>query len=390
MDYQKILAEASSWVKSYIASLPNPNLSFHNDTHTFQVVEAAKKIATYYRLNERDSFIVEVAAYFHDLGYCTGTAEGHESRSADIAEQFLKERNVDTEVISIVKRCIEATRMPQHPENLLEQIVCDADLFHLGYANFDERNKLMRKEAEAIAGHPISKKEWRKKTISLMERHHYHTEYGQLFLNQKKQENLTALKRKDEEEPDGEKVSEKKKEKNGRPSRGIETMFRITSTNNQRLSDMADNKSHILITVNSIILSVVIAMLIRKLDSNEHLILPTIVLLVVSLATMTVAILATRPSIPNITYTAKDVKEKKVNLLFFGNFHKMDLEDYNKGMREVMEDSDYLYGTLIKDVYSQGVVLGRKYRLLRLAYNIFMFGLILSVISFVFIVVWYA
>jgi hypothetical protein len=102
-----------------------------------------------------------------------------------------------------------------------------------------------------------------------------------------------------------------------------------------------------------------------------------------------VSILATRPSIPSGVFTKKDIDEKKVNLLFFGNFYKMNLDDYAAGMRKVMSDSEFLYGTLIKDVYSQGVVLGRKYRLLRLSYNIFMFGLILSVLGFITVFILY-
>lgn len=190
-------------------------------------------------------------------------------------------------------------------------------------------------------------------------------------------------------EPEGKSIpaNEVVKKKDKRPDRGIETMFRITSTNNQRLSDMADNKSNILITVNSIILSVVIALLLRKLDNNAHLIFPTIILLSISLATMVIAILATRPSIPSGYYTAEDLKEKRVNLLFFGNFHRMDLQNYTVGMKQVMEDREFLYNTLIKDVYSQGVVLGRKFKLLRLAYNIFMYGLIASVLAFLVVVI---
>ncbi len=190
-------------------------------------------------------------------------------------------------------------------------------------------------------------------------------------------------------EPEGKPIptTEVVQKKDKRPDRGIETMFRITSTNNQRLSDMADNKSNILITVNSIILSVVIALLLRKLDNNAHLIFPTIILLSISLATMVIAILATRPSIPSGYYTAEDLKEKKVNLLFFGNFHRMDLQNYTIGMKQVMEDREFLYNTLIKDVYSQGVVLGRKFKLLRLAYNIFMYGLIASVLAFLIVVI---
>jgi len=94
------------------------------------------------------------------------------------------------------------------------------------------------------------------------------------------------------------------------------------------------------------------------------------------------AILATRPSLPNGKFTAKDLSTKKVNLLFFGNFYKMKINDYSAGMTHVLCNNDFLYQSLIKDEYIQGVVLGRKYRLLRAAYNVFMFGLIIVFLTF--------
>ena len=145
---------------------------------------------------------------------------------------------------------------------------------------------------------------------------------------------------------------------------------------------MADNKAHILITVNSIILSAIISLVLRRLEENGFLAIPSFILLAISVASMTFSILATRPNIPAGTFTQQDIDDKKVNLLFFGNFYKMDLQQYTAGMLKVMDDSNFLYGTLIKDVYSQGVVLGKKYRLLHIAYNIFMFGLIIAVIAF--------
>jgi hypothetical protein len=159
-------------------------------------------------------------------------------------------------------------------------------------------------------------------------------------------------------------------------------MFRITSTNHQRLSDMADNKAHIMISTNSIILSVILSLLLRKLEDNPHLIIPTMLLLIICVVTMVFSILATRPSIPEGMFTSEDIKQKRVNLLFFGNFYRMSLPDYEKGMHALMEDREFLYGSLIKDVYAQGVVLGRKYRLLRIAYNVFMFGIIAAVLAF--------
>ncbi|RZM23387.1 MAG: phosphohydrolase, partial [Pedobacter sp.] len=73
----------------------------------------------------------------------------------------------------------------------------------------------------------------------------------------------------------------------------------------------------------------------------------------------------------------------KTNLLFFGNFYKMQLEEYQWAMNEMMKDNDYLYNSMIKDLYFLGLVLHRKYKLLRITYNIFMFGIIVSVIAFV-------
>ena len=159
-------------------------------------------------------------------------------------------------------------------------------------------------------------------------------------------------------------------------------MFRISSNNHQRLSDMADNKAHIMITTTSIIISVLLSLLLRKLEDNPQLIIPTMLLLAVCVITMVFSILATRPTLPEGTFTQQDIDTRKVNLLFFGNFYKMSFEDYDSGMKQMMNDRDFLYGSLTKDVYSQGIVLGKKYRLLRKGYNVFMYGIVASVIAF--------
>ncbi|MBK1440059.1 HD domain-containing protein [Parapedobacter sp. ISTM3] len=387
MDYNAVLTDADHWVKAYMAKQEGHGYCFHNLAHTEDVVKAATVMADHYRLSARDRFVVLIAAYFHDLGYFSGGATEHEKRGAELAADFLTNYGVEQPIIEAVKDCIYATRLPQRPKNLLEEIVSDADLFHLGGDNFRERNDLMLKER---TGDGCLEQDWCGQTLSLMESHKYHTTYAQQRLNEKKQKNIEFLKEQQAAEAsvlpamavakDGGK--KKKKQQNNRPDRGIETMFRVTSTNNQRLSDMADNKANILLTVNSIILSVVIALLVRKLEDAEHLAAPTFVLLLVSLSTIVVAILATRPKIPGGMFSQDDVDKKAVNLLFFGNFYKMGLDEYASGMKKVMEDRDFLYGTLTRDVYSQGVVLGRKYRLLRLAYNIFMYGMIISVLTF--------
>src|SRR5690606_15761469 len=135
----------------------------------------------HYQLSDEELFIVTAASWFHDIGYLFDCKQ-HEAKGVDIATRFLEEHKVDPEVIVQIKGCILATMMPQRPEGLLQQIVCDADLFHLGSGSFKERNKLMRKEAEAFSCHEIDKNEWNMKTIGLLKSHHFHTAYCQKLL----------------------------------------------------------------------------------------------------------------------------------------------------------------------------------------------------------------
>lgn len=167
-----------------------------------------------------------------------------------------------------------------------------------------------------------------------------------------------------------------------RPNRGIETMFRISSNNHQALSQMADNKAHIMITVNSIIISVLLSVLIRSLDNEPHLTIPVAILLLVNVITIIYSILATRPNIPSGKFSKNDLDQQKVNLLFFGNFYKMPLGDFSEGMTRLMENRNFLYNSLIVNLHQQGLVLGKKYKYLRISYNIFMYGLVMSLIAF--------
>jgi predicted metal-dependent HD superfamily phosphohydrolase len=397
MNYQQLLQQAQSYVLNYYKTHNTDTLIYHNLQHTNGVVAAATQIANHYQLNDSDFFIVVCACWFHDIGYIED-AENHEQKGAQLAADFLKGNDVtDTEQITKVNGCIMATKMPQSAANLLEQIVCDADLFHLGTDDFFEKDNLMRKEYNARNNTDYNKQEWRKKTIQFLQKHQYYTEYCKLLLTDTQAKNFVELnekvsKKEVKEEkqtlaeaapPSPDQQIKDKKKKADRPEKGIETMFRISSSNHQRLSDMADQKAHILITVNSIILSAIISLILRKISEYQFLIVPTIILLTISVLAMTFSILSTRPTIPMGYFTKDDVDNKRVNLLFFGNFYKMGINDFNYGMRAMMEDSEFLYGSMIKDLYAQGVVLGRKYRLLRIAYNIFMFGLIISMVAFV-------
>jgi predicted metal-dependent HD superfamily phosphohydrolase len=365
---------------------------FHNLRHTEDVVAAVKDIGVRSDLTDEEFELVLVAAWLHDLGYKYG-ADNHEESSARLAEELLERLSVPTKKIKFISSAILATRLPQKPKTLVERVLCDADLYHLSNKTFEEKSELLREEWKATGFKDMTDQEWVQHNIDFMEAHTYHTPYGQTLLDEGKKKNIKRLKKSMEPE-----VSKKKYRKMQdevvklrtkldkmsvlKPDRGIETMFRLTSHNHILLSQMVDSKASILITINSIILSLVVSVLVRKLEENTNLLYPTIILISVCLATMVFSILASRPNISSGKFTKEDIKNKKTNLLFFGNFHAMKLEDYEWGMKEMMKDADYLYGSLTKDIYFLGKVLGKKYRYLRIAYSIFMYGFVVAILSF--------
>ena len=178
-------------------------------------------------------------------------------------------------------------------------------------------------------------------------------------------------------------VKDKNKESKAQSAdRTVETMFRTTSANSQRLSSQADTKAHIMISVNSIIISVLLSLVVRKIDAYSNLTIPIIMLLLVNLVTIIFSILATRPNISKRKFSESDFQENKVNLLFFGNFFTMSFDTYSNFMLHIMSDKQYLYITMLRNLYEQGIVLAKKYSRLKTSYNVFMYGLILSVIAF--------
>jgi predicted metal-dependent HD superfamily phosphohydrolase len=193
MDYQELLKKISAYVVQFFLEHPHQHLYYHNLTHTVTILEAANKMNAHYNLSDKDQFIVSAAIWFHDTGILIDGLQDHETKSVEIAENFLKNTGISQEEITEIKKCILATKLPQHPRSLTEKIICDADLFNLGTTEFNENNKLVRKENEECRHQKLSDQEWRAGTIALLKNHHYHTEFCQLLLNKTKEANLKSL-----------------------------------------------------------------------------------------------------------------------------------------------------------------------------------------------------
>ena len=390
MNYEKATKHIEGFVSHFFFNRVDPRYCFHHIQQTEYVLRSALRIAKSFRLSKREIFLLTAAAWFQNTGYYQGDTR-HEERSCELGADFLKRNKIPLADIGQICRLILSTRSGQQPADVLEKILADANHFYFGCKPFAKWNDRLYKEHQFLQPNDfLSMESWQKEMIQMMTDHRFHTTYCRLKLAKQRIINIKTLAQQNMKESDDksstmiEKVQSGKPEENRKKKteKGVDTMFKIASSNSQRLSSMADNKAHILITVNSIILSAIISLLIRKLDTDTYLIIPTIIILGVSLTTMIFAILATRPDISKGTFQARDLASEDINLLFFGNFYKMPLGEYEKGMIQMMESSEFLYGALIRDAHTQGGVLGRKYRQLRLAYSIFMFGLIISVCAF--------
>ena len=377
---------------------------YHDLTHTQDVVRSCRQIGLAYGLPMDDLEMLQIAAWFHDSGYEKGP-ENHEERSAEYAAQFLKNLDFAPEVIDVIKGCIKATKIPQRPVGLLQQIICDADLSHLGEKSYWMRTARVRQELIVTQNRLMTEDEWLDFELTFMLGHNYNTDVAKEMFQKRKAKHIVQLRKQqmrlspeiangaDEiflfEKEEIEKEKRKSLAKLSKQEmvytgvgRGVETMYRTTYNTHNNLSALADHKANLMLSINTIMISIVFSMLVPQLNNASQLIIPTVVLLTVCLTSIIFATLSTRPKVTTGEVTLDDIRNKRSNLLFFGNFYNMKLEDFQWGMMEMIKNPDFQYSSMTRDLYYLGKVLAQKYRYLTFCYNIFMFGMILSVILF--------
>lgn len=366
----------------------SPSYTYHNFNHTVRVVQATEKLIEKEPVSQTEKTALLLAAWFHDTGYTDG-GEHHEQRSIGVLRDFAQNRSIDPETLSLASQLIAATEFSNEPKTKPEQIIRDADSAHFADPNYLALCELLREEWKLLGHKQYTDLEWALENRHILAQcHRYYSDYAKRKWQPLKDVNIGLVQQRiNELEAEQVKNAGKKKktEKEERPDRGIETMFRTTLNNHTHLSQIADSKANILLSVNAIIISIALSTLIPKLDSpsNIHLVIPTFIMIMFSVVSIIFAILSTKPKVTRGSFTREEIGQKNINLLFFGNFYKMPVDEYVWAMNEMMKDKEYLYDSMIKDLYYLGIVLNRKYKMLRITYNVFMTGIIVSVIAFV-------
>jgi len=376
MRQSEIVINSFDNLKRFLESKPNEDRRYHDYTHSKKVAEEVYRLAQRAGLKKKTTEDLVLAAIFHDIGYATDP-KNHEYVSAKYAERFLLENEFDPIRVEAVKKYILATKLSWNDFDTNAQYLRDADLNSLGSENYMSINEDLLHEKINIEGEEISEGDWNDHNIDFFRKHTYHTDVANELYKKGKKRNLKRLLKKKKE------IISENEQKSFATSRVAQTQLKTSLRNHIDLSSIADNKANIMLSVNAIVITVGLPLMAQQIYENKFFIIPIIVLGLSSIISMAYATLSTRPIKMSGISNLDDIPEKKTNLFFFGNFFKMNFEDYEIGIKQVVGDDEILDNTVTRDLYFLGKSLGAKFHYLRICYNAFLIGMVVTVILFV-------
>ncbi|PHS67133.1 MAG: hypothetical protein COB12_04355 [Flavobacterium sp.] len=404
---KKLLNKIEVFATEFITNKNPESVIYHDISYTHRLVSAVKDISEKENVSENELELLLVSAWVFGMGYYD--AEEFKSKKINSgcmactireSKPYLDSISFPTSEIDKVYEILSNTKYPIHPKTKLDFIFADA-LF-MDFAREKGKKYVKKMYQELLIFHAIntSKKKWYDELIHLLESHTYFTNYGKSALEPKKHQLIRDLKKaskalssiqdsalkKELEISDRELKNLKENLSNTSDSvdiRTIQTVFRNTSRNHYTLNQMVDRKASIMISINAIINSLLIGGILGPSATILNIsLIPAFILMIASSISIFYAILAINPNKTHGEFTEDDIRNKQGNLLYFGNFHNMSYRDYEWAMFEMITDKDYMYSSLIKDIYYLGEKIKKKHTSIRKSLMFFLVGTGLSAVSF--------
>jgi predicted metal-dependent HD superfamily phosphohydrolase len=167
------------------------NLAYHSVGHTKDVIRAVERLARMENVNGKALTLLKTAALFHDVGF-TKVYDGHEEASVEIAAEMLPRYGYSDNDIKQIIGMIRSTRIPQSPQNHLEEIMADADLDYIGRDDLFMIGQKLQYEWNFV-GKISSLREWHEKQLTFLKNHSFFTPSAKKLREQKKQQNIKEL-----------------------------------------------------------------------------------------------------------------------------------------------------------------------------------------------------
>ncbi len=373
--------KAQAHVKDLFLQKLSPHFVFHNYSYTEKMVETCCEFAEQADLSKKEVQNLLVAAWFSQTGLTQSSGPAWEE-SREILSQFLAaeemERGRQEHILDILEGAFEKAA----PESVSQKILYDAYWSFLGDKKLDRYSRLLRMEKEKTEGISFSAHSWHQYILDLLLDTRFFTPWALDSLSVQKNKNVDVVNQ-EVKEVEKEEIRRKTGKDFGR---GIDTIYRVTLQNHMNFSSIADGKANMIISINTLVLSIIITVASAGLSMEETffqdqplLIIPIIILMLSSLIAILYAVLSAIPKVSQNFFTQEDIASHKVSMLYFGNFLQLKKQEFVQYLKDLKEDQEILYDDLSKDLYSLGQVLQKKYRLLTISYRVFIGGLIASV-----------
>ncbi|MCF8224036.1 MAG: HD domain-containing protein [Bacteroidales bacterium] len=166
-------------------------LFYHNVKHTVDVVTEVELMGWAEGCSDEEILLLKTAGLFHDAGH-TVEYDNHEYHGTQLAREILPEYNYTPEQIDRICEIIMATKLPPQPKDLLEEIICDADLDYLGRSDFIPVSNTLYDELKA-QNKIGSLNDWNKLQVKFISGHQYFTNTARSLREVNKQKQIERI-----------------------------------------------------------------------------------------------------------------------------------------------------------------------------------------------------
>jgi hypothetical protein len=356
--------------------------------HSLQYIKESAKVAinlAKYKQSETETEVLLLAMWFYMAGFKINPKK-FEHESVNICETFLTQKKYPKEKISEVLALLE--KPFSSTNSLNSQILHDALISYKGRKQFFRKQELLRIERENIFNKIYTDHDWSKIVYALLIKCTFFTDAASVKYQKRKIKNIS----KQRAEINKARKTTTRKKTGKEFGRGVDTLYRTSYSNHIKLSAIADGKANMMISINTIILSVIVAMAGARFTLSDVFVtdyirftIPIAILLVGALVSVVFAILSARPKVTEQKINIEQAANSKSSLLFFGNFLQVSLEEYVNHLSQLKVSEQHLYDSMSIDIYFLGKILKKKFSLLTWSYNCFMFAIVISVVTFLLI-----
>ncbi len=390
-----IVSLAKQYVLNLFNQKNNSRLVYHTYRQTTEIARMVNVIAEAAGAPRTDWETAELAAWFVNVGYLLNYKRPAQ-KSMEVADKFLSAYQYPEKRKQAFLDTLKEVLHHKPAESAPAQLLSDA-MHAVEYGEDFFRNAPhLQAERELLLKLHYSPEEWNQYLLQQLMDVRFFSAYAKVHCEPLAASHLVQLKDKIEAQKKANKKrfeERKKKEENTQTATGKDvspaSFWAINYHNHLRLSTLADNKAHVMIGVNALLIALLIGMALYSdaTDNNPALLMPAFLFVATGLASLICAVLAVKPRVTSAVHEATPLDEARRNLMFFGNFVSLEPEKFEQLLGDVLKDNALLRHNFISDLYHLGKVLDEKYRYLSYCYTIFLFGFGASVLAFLVVLV---